>query len=111
MKFKIPQQFNVGGQSIAVSETAQMDDNTLLGECSIVQGYLLIARTSRGKDVTAECRLNTFFHELTHLILDTMGEDELSGNEKFVNTFSSFLTEAIVSSKIETEDESRGHQR
>lgn len=110
MEIKIPKTFNVGGQLITVSEPQQLDDNTLLGECSLSQGYLRIADTARGKCVTAESKRNTFFHKLTHLILDTMGEDELSGNEKFVNTFSSFLTEAIVTSKINAEDENR-HQR
>lgn len=110
MEIKIPLTFNVGGQLITVSEPQQLDDNTLLGECCIAQGYLRIAATSRGKCVTAESKWNTFFHELTHLILDTMGENELSGNEKFVNTVSSFLTEAIVTSKIEAEDEN-SHQR
>ena len=31
---------------------------------------------------------------VVHCILDTMGENELSGNEKFVMCFSSFLCEA-----------------
>ena len=40
-------------------------------------------------------QLNTFFHELIHSILRTMGELELNDNEKFVNCFAGFLTEAI----------------
>lgn len=43
---------------------------------------------------------NTFYHELTHSILDTMAEFELSGNEKFVSTFSSLLAEVMRSAGV-----------
>ena len=29
----------------------------------------------------------TFFHELVHMILDAMGQDELNRNEDFVDAF------------------------
>ena len=70
MNFPIPKEFTVGGQDIKVSVVDRIPYN-----------------------------LNTFLHELTHTILDTMGEKELSSNEKFVSTFSSFLTEAIRTMK------------
>ncbi len=41
--------------------------------------------------------LNTYIHECIHVILDTMGMDDLSGDEKFVSTFAGFATEGIVS--------------
>lgn len=44
-----------------------------------------------GKKQCESGKLNTFYHELTHAILATMGETELDANEKFVSTFSSFL--------------------
>lgn len=34
-------------------------------------------------------------HEVIHGILDTMGEIELSSNEKFVNTFAGYLYQVI----------------
>ena len=40
-------------------------------------------------------KIATFFHEVVHGILDTMGESELSGNEKFVCAFSSLLIDPI----------------
>ena len=39
--------------------------------------------------------MQTFLHELTHAILFAMGKEELNDDESFVNTFSSFLSEAI----------------
>ena len=38
---------------------------------------------------------NTFYHELVHSILRTMGETELNDNERFVCCFAGFLTEAM----------------
>lgn len=35
--------------------------------------------------ITEETLIETFFHEVTHIILDALGEEELSENEKFVN--------------------------
>ena len=40
-------------------------------------------------------QVNTFIHEVVHGVLDTMGEDKLAYNEKFVNTFSSLLVDVI----------------
>ena len=40
-------------------------------------------------------KINTFIHEVVHGVLDTMGESELSSNEKFVSTFSSLLIDTI----------------
>lgn len=39
----------------------------------------------------------TFWHELTHAILFQMSKFDLNDDESFVNTFSSFLSEAINS--------------
>jgi hypothetical protein len=56
---------------------------------------------TRGVEQSYTSKLNTFYHELTHAILKTMGEYELNNNERFVCTFSSLLTEAIRSFKYE----------
>lgn len=48
--------------------------------------------------------MNTFFHELIHVILDNMGEKELSANEKFVCTFAGFLTESMTTEQYKTNE-------
>ena len=35
--------------------------------------------------ITEETMIETFFHEVVHIILDSTGELKLSQNEKFVN--------------------------
>lgn len=65
------------------------------GDCCIWDSTIKIANNYKGRPQSDGSKVNTFYHELTQLILDTMGEFELSTNEKFVSTFSSFLTGAL----------------
>ena len=105
MKKKIPQKFKVGGQSVEVHYVERSIDNSL-GICNLAGGYIEIA-TMFNKD-EAQCeesKVNTFYHELTHCILKTMGEMELNANEKFVSCFSSFLTEAMQDAYFEKEED------
>jgi hypothetical protein len=96
----IPKSLHVGGQELEVRLVERCKNNEL-GTCCVAQGFIEIAEMyNREAIVVPSVQFNTFLHELTHAILDTMGENELSANEKFVNTFSSFLAEAIRSSKL-----------
>lgn len=104
MKYtKRPKSYKVGGQLIEVREVERCDDNNV-GTSFLAGGYIEIANKCNKDDTQSEsCKVNTFYHELTHTILDTMGESELSGNEKFVSAFSSFLTEALEKAYFEEE--------
>lgn len=103
MNNKIPSKFKIGGQEIDVKIVERCDDNCL-GECRVANVVVEVAnKYDRNENVSKSCKLNTFYHELTHAILYTMGETELNNNEKFVCCFSSFLTEALTSCKYENE--------
>lgn len=95
MKFDIPSKYLVGGQDMSVEMVEKIDNTENLGQCCVAEGKILIAKTFQGKKQSESAQLNTFFHELLHSILDTMAENELSQNEKFVSTLASFLTEAV----------------
>lgn len=97
MKFTIPSKFQVGGQEMSVQLVDKIENTSNLGQCTLARGEIIIANTWDGMQQSESSKLNTFFHELLHSILDTMAENELSRNEKFVSTFSGFLTEAIKS--------------
>jgi hypothetical protein len=100
---KIPKSYKVGGQLMEVREVERCEDNKL-GRCSLAGGWIEIASIFNKDQKCCESgRINTFYHELTHAILDTMGEDDLSNNEKFVSCFSSFLTEAMEKAYFEEE--------
>jgi hypothetical protein len=51
--------------------------------------------------ITEQAIIETFFHEVTHIILDALGEDELSENEKFVNLMGKAWLEIYLSSVYE----------
>lgn len=95
---KIPLCLNVGGQTISVNIKDRLESDKL-GECCVAEARIDIAKTFNGREQAYTTQLNTFYHELVHCILDTMGENDLSGNEKFVSCFSSFLCEAMTTQK------------
>ena len=93
----IPEELCIGGQSIKVSVVDNLEGK--LGQCCTGAGYIKIADHFNGEHQTHSSNVNTFYHELVHIILDTMGRDDLSQDEIFVSSFSSFLTGAIKSFK------------
>lgn len=96
MEFKLPKKFYIGGVEYAVNMVEHIGLNDDFGAWW-AQGIIEIATQAGGREVTESKKRQTFFHELTHAILFAMGKEELNRNESFVNTFSSFLTEAINS--------------
>lgn len=106
MKYqKIPESYQVGGVKMEVRRVDRCDDN-VMGLCFLGAGYVEIADTINKDDKQSDgSKVNTFYHELTHAILDTMGEKELSSNEKFVNCFAGFLCEAMKDAYFIIKDE------
>lgn len=95
----IPETFKVGGQLINVERVHRCESNAL-GNCCVPAGSIEIADMYNKEDAQTEsAKVNTFFHELTHSILVTMGKKELNEDEEFVSTFSSFLCEAMTTAK------------
>ena len=91
---KIPSKIRIGGQDIEVCVVERIEDEKL-GQMCVAEGKLLIADNFSTRKQSDTSKVNTFVHEAVHGILDTMGENELSGNEKFVSTFSLFLVDVI----------------
>ena len=91
---KIPSKIRIGGQDIEVCVVERIEDDKL-GQICVAEGKILIADSFYTKKQSNSSKVNTFVHEVVHGILDTMGETELSRNEKFVLTFSSFIVDVI----------------
>lgn len=90
----IPNKIRIGGQDISVVIKERLDNNKL-GTICIAEGILQIANTFNNIQQCKSSKFVTFIHEVVHGVLDTMGESELSNNEKFVSTFSSLLVDTI----------------
>ena len=91
---KIPSKIRIGGQDIDVCIVDRIEDEKL-GQMCVAEGKLLIADNFSTRKQSDTSKVNTFVHEVVHGVLDTMGETELSGNEKFVLTFSSLIVDVI----------------
>ena len=101
----IPSKFKVGGQEVEVRMVDRCDENTI-GTCELASGFIEIAeRHSKDSFQSATSKKNTFYHELVHSVLRTMGEQDLNDNEKFVCCFAGFLTEAMANAVFIEEDE------
>lgn len=94
MEFNIPNKLKIGGVDYSIKhvEHCGIDDDFGLWR---PQGIIEIANQAGGYEVSDSKKKQTFLHELTHAILFAMGKEELNEDESFVNTFSSFLNEAI----------------
>lgn len=90
----IPNKIRIGGQDITVVNKERLDDNDL-GNICMAEGVLQIADNFNNRMQCQSSKINTFIHEIVHGVLDTMGEFELSKNEKFVCTFASLLIDPI----------------
>lgn len=93
---RIPKKIRIGGQSIEVTQPVCVEGGKL-GECRLGDGYIKIAEQFNGVIQSESSKVNTYWHEVTHCILDTMGRGDLSQDETFVSCFASFLTECYHS--------------
>lgn len=91
---KIPSKIRIGGQDIVICIVDHIEEEKL-GQICIVEGKMLIAKNFSTRKQSESSKINTFIHEVVHGVLDIMGETELSGNEKFVSTFSSFMVDVV----------------
>ena len=94
MEFNIPNKLKIGGVDYSIKhvEYCGMNDDFGLWR---PQGIIEIANQAGGYEVSDSKKRQIFLHELTHAILFALGKEELNDDESFVNTFSSFLNEAI----------------
>lgn len=94
MEFNIPKKFKVGSVDYEVKRVEHCGTNDDFGLWR-PQGIIEVANQAGGYEVSESKKKQTFLHELTHAILFAMGREDLNDDESFVNTFSSFLNEAI----------------
>ena len=92
---KIPNKIKIGGQVLQIIFVDRCDNNSVGEEC-LAAGYIEIANSFNKDNMQSETsKINSFYHEVIHAILDTMGYGELSKDEKFVCCFAGFLADAM----------------
>jgi hypothetical protein len=97
----IPKRFNILNHTFKVKIVDQIvnDNESRLGECCKDLCSIDVATHINDDQLPDSVMEHTFFHEVTHVILDMMGEEKLSSDEKFVDVFSGLLHQVIKTSK------------
>lgn len=97
-KVKLPKRITVGRKRFKIEQLPEIKDAegkaTVMGRVNFGRAHIQVST----KYPAAEVR-NTFWHEITHAILDDMGSD-LTNNERFVTAFANRLSDAIDSAKF-----------
>ena len=102
MQFKIPKQFELLGQTVAVEFTEDLQhDKDAYGAANFRSNKIQLQRSSKHVPLTADKLEHVFFHELAHYLMYVMGQDELMANEPFIDMMGGLMYQAIKSSKGE----------
>jgi hypothetical protein len=94
---KIPYEFNLGAHKITVRKNLRLKD--CYGEWFTYKKEIQLARPK--KDWSEFFAFQVFVHEAVHAVLETMGRQDLSENEAFVDGLSEAITQVILTSKFE----------
>jgi len=98
---KIPKKFKVFASTINVSyESTRLSNEGILGDCSFTDSKITICNEYKGETINDCVMTDTFYHEKIHIVLDAMGEHELSKNEKFVEIFARLLRQSDESAEF-----------
>jgi hypothetical protein len=99
---KIPKSFKLFGTLInVVWNNKRLNDKRVYGLSDYSKSEITLSTTQGTEPLSEGKMIDTFYHEKVHMILDTMGEEELSSNEKFVDIFSKLLRQSDETAEFE----------
>ena len=88
----LPKTVKVGAVNYEINIVPNFrEDHNLYGQCVYAD-----ARISIAGNLPYGRTLQTFFHELTHAIINEASEHEINENEAFIERFSNVLTQVAV---------------
>lgn len=91
-RFTIPNTFKLLGQTYKVEyNNDKCDGASAYGLASFSENTIYLATEVNNKPIAQDAIEHTFFHELTHMILHSMGKEKLNADEKFVDLFGGML--------------------
>lgn len=98
----IPNKFNIGGVETKVIFVNNEMNNGNFGSTDPLRAQVKIQHMAEEREIDKSQQNLTFWHEVVHLILDTMHEkQDPEENERFTSCFSSILNEVIQSCQVE----------
>ena len=97
----LPKKIKVGENWYSVDIAETMKERLFMGEVHYGKRTITLARKSyHGIPLKLSALHETFWHELTHAILESMGRTDLDNDETFVEEFSARLAKAIQSARF-----------
>ena len=97
----LPKKVQIGVKWYSVDVVETMRNKAHMGEANYPEQTITLGRrTHHGVPFKLSALHETFWHELVHVILHSMGEDKLNDNEKFVEEFSHRLAKAIQTARF-----------
>jgi len=94
METHIPKTFTIFTDKYTVKEYKKVDNEDSMGEHDYMKKTIKIK-----KDMPLEQKERVYYHELFHCMLEQLGYDKLSSDEKFVDQMGSVLYQVLKTSK------------
>lgn len=97
MKLQVPTTIRVGKHRYSIEVVEAMLRKHEMGRAHYDKRRIEVGRKSNttGKRYSNTQIMDTFWHEVVHVILNEMGEHSLNNDERFVTEFANRLTQAI----------------
>lgn len=97
MKLQVPTTIRVGRHKYSIEVVEAMLRKREMGRAHYDTRRIEVGRKSNttGKRYSNTQVMDSFWHEVVHVILNEMGEHSLNRDEKFVTEFANRLTQAI----------------
>ena len=97
----LPKKIQIGDKWYSVDVVESMRERAMMGEVHYGKRTITLARKSyHGVPLKLSALHETFWHELTHAILESMDRTDLNNDENFVEEFSNRLARAIQSARF-----------
>ena len=100
-QLNVPKKIRVGTRWYSVDVVESMKNKSEMGRVHYERRTIELAkRTHHGVPFRLSALEDTFWHELTHAILHSMGEHQLNNRESFVEEFANRLSAAIRTARF-----------
>jgi hypothetical protein len=102
IKAMFPRRMRVGKKMYSVEVVEAMIEKNCVGRTLYAERNIKIAakHNATGRFLAGAEIRDTFWHEVTHAILEDMGRHTLNRDERFVSEFANRLSKAIDSAKF-----------
>ena len=99
MKYKIPKNFDMGGQTIKVKVKPDVGKDGAIGFYSSYENRIEVQTHLDGSLIDKSKVEQTFWHEYAHCLLEHCRQDDLGANEDLVDLMGEFLYQSLGKKK------------